>query len=38
MWPAVARIDSILVEKGQKTLADMEAKSRHPGQANEALL
>ena len=38
MKPAIAVIDTYLIAKGKKTLADMEAASKAPGAANEALL
>ena len=38
MKPAIALIDSVLVLKGNRVLADMERCSREPDKANEALL
>ena len=38
MRPAIAVIDSYLVGKGKRVLADMEKCSRNPGKANEELL
>ena len=38
MKPIIAVIDSYLVRKGKKTLAEMEAYSHTPGKSNEELL
>ena len=38
MRPAIAIIDSVLVGKGLKTLAEMEEYSKHPDKSNEELL